>query len=51
MNLETLEKKLNEFIVKASEIKEEVIKLMKAAYQLKQEIDDEKRIQTDNTKL
>lgn len=51
MNLDEIEKKLNEFITKLSELKDEVIKLARAAYHLKQEINDEKRIQTNNKKL
>lgn len=51
MNIEKVEKKLNEFITKVNELQSEIVKLLRAAYHLKQEINDEKRIQTDNKKL
>lgn len=46
-----MERKINELITKLCELHDAVVKLIKAAYHLKQEIDDEKRIQTDNKKL
>jgi len=51
MHIEKVEKKLNEFITKVCELRGEIIKLLQAAYHLKQEINDEKKIQTDNKKL
>lgn len=51
MNIEKVEKKLNEFITKVNELHDEIVKLLRAVYHLKQEIDDEKRIRTNNKKL
>jgi len=48
---EDLKNKINELIVKASEIKEKVIDLIKAIYTLRQKINNEKRIQTNNRKF
>lgn len=51
MDIKKVETKLNEFIIKVSELQGQIIKLLRAVYHLKQELDDEKRIQADNKKL
>lgn len=46
-----MEKKINELITKLCELHDAVVKLIKAVYLLKQEIDNEKKMRTDNKKL